>query len=277
MFQAAKESTSASSTIRLQNRKQLSDTYVAIVCPMANEGPDGVRFVTEALQSCRPLGKVVFFVILDKVTKDNTRELLDDYARHDDRVRVVWAPENRCVVDAYVRGYKEALASGADYILEIDAGFSHQPSQIPRFFQPMLDNYECAFGSRFTKGGSIENSSLKRRIVSYGGTLLTNVLIGTSFRDMTSGFELFRRDALEKVLAAGIQSRAHFFQTEIKIHCRRMRVIEVPITYKMASSGMSSTSIREAFTQLWRLFKLRLVGKLDTNSLTSECINKPAL
>jgi dolichol-phosphate mannosyltransferase len=244
---------------------------------MANEGAEGVRFVREVLKNCEPLGKTTMFVVLDRATRDNTRELLEGYALDEPRLQVVWAPENRCVVDAYLRGYQEALASGADWILEIDAGFSHQPADIPKFFRPMLDGCDCAFGSRFMKGGRIRNSSLKRRLVSYGGTLLTNLLIGTKLYDMTSGFEMFTRDTLQYVLARGICSRAHFFQTEIKVHCRQMKWVEVPITYEMASPGMSAAPVNEAFHQLWRLFKLRLARQLDRPLAETECITKPAL
>jgi len=260
-----------------QHARSLSEIHLAVACPMANEGNEGVRFAAEVLKYCEPIGKTTFFAVLDRATKDNTRELLEEYSARDPRLQVIWAPENRCVVDAYLRGYAEALACGADWILEIDAGFSHQPNEIPRFFQPMLDGCDCAFGSRFMKGGMIQNSSPKRRIVSYGGTILTNLLIGTRLYDMTSGFEMFTRQTLERVLARGIHSRAHFFQTEIKIHCRDLKYVEVPITYQMASPGMSSGPVNEAFQQLWRLFKLRLTRRLDQPKSAQECITKPAL
>jgi len=105
----------------------ISDVHVGIVCPMANEGDDAVRFVRASLSQCSTCRKVTFFAILDTVTTDNSVELLRAYARQESRLRVVWAPENHSVVDAYVRGYREALASGCDWILEIDAGFSHRP------------------------------------------------------------------------------------------------------------------------------------------------------
>ena len=244
----------------------LSDVHLAVACPMANEGVDSVRFVADVLKYCEPLGKTTFFSVVDRATRDNTREVLEGYARTEPRLVVVWAPENRCIVDAYLRGYREAIRSGADWILEIDAGFSHKPEHIPRFFGPMLEGYDCIFGSRFIKGGGIRNSSHKRRIVSWGGTLLTNLLLGTRLHDMTSGFEMFKRESLEMVLAKGIHSRAHFFQTEIKVHCRNLRIKEVPITYEGASPGMASGPVREAFAELWRLVKLRLAGRLDKES-----------
>jgi len=229
---------------------------------MANEGADGVRFVDAVLAQTAGFGHVEFLAVLDDATKDNTRELLEGHAQREPRLRVIWAPENRCVVDAYLRGYREALASGADWILEIDAGFSHDPADIPRFWDEMRRGYDCVFGTRFSKGGRILDSSLKRYWVSRGGSLLTNLLLGTRLADMTSGFELFTRDALQMVLDRGIQSRAHFFQTEIKTFCRHLRITEVPITYRSASPRLSQSAVDEAFSQLWRLFRLRLAGRL---------------
>jgi dolichol-phosphate mannosyltransferase len=229
---------------------------------MANEG-QAAHFVREVLQQCAPVGRCTFFAVLDKATRDNTFELLREYSGAEPRLKVVWAPENRCVVDAYLRGYAAALASGADWILEIDAGFSHQPAEIPQFFPLMLEGYDCVFGTRFGQGGAIVESSLKRRCISWGGTRLTNALLGTRLTDMTSGFEMFSRRALEYVLAQGIQSRAHFFQTEIKVHCRDFKVAEVPICYRAASPRLSSASVSEALQQLWRLFRLRISGSRD--------------
>lgn len=243
---------------------------------MANESTEGLRFAKQVLAQCSNLGRVSFFVVLDRVSRDNTRELLEQLAGQDSRLRIIWAPENRCVVDAYLRGYRAAIAEGSDWILEIDAGFSHDPREIPRFFEPMLAGYDCAFGSRFMPGGCIRDSSWKRRFVSYGGTVLTNLLLGTTLQDMTSGFEIFTRPALEMALAKGIRSRAHFFQTEIKVHCRHLLAAEIPISYRSASPNLSKTSVGEAFKQLWRLFRLRLRGKLDEPSRVPEYTQKPA-
>jgi dolichol-phosphate mannosyltransferase len=224
---------------------------------MANEAPEAVRFVRESLERCAGLRNVVFYAVLDRVSRDGTRDLLTEYAREESRLRVIWAPENRCLVDAYVRGYREALAGGHDFILEIDAGFSHQPADIPKFLDAMEGGYDCVFGSRFMPGGSVRNMPVMRRIISLGGSLLTNVLAGTRLDDMTSGFELFSRATLKMVLDRGIQSRAHFFQTEIKFYCRHLRVKEVPITYTTDAASVSAGALSDAFRNLWRIFKLR--------------------
>jgi dolichol-phosphate mannosyltransferase len=134
----------------------LSNIKVGIVCPMANEGKGSTAFVRAVLEKCEGFREVLFFAVLDEITTDNSLLLLREMERVDPRLKVVWAPENRCVVDAYVRGYREALIAGADWILEIDAGFSHQPQDIPQFFEAMPpQGYDCVFGSRFMKGGRV--------------------------------------------------------------------------------------------------------------------------
>jgi dolichol-phosphate mannosyltransferase len=233
---------------------------LGIVCPMANEGDDAVAFCKDVLQYCSGFQKVTFFAVFDHVTKDSSLDRMRELERSESRLQVVWAPENRCVVDAYMRGFKEALAAGSDWILEIDAGFSHQPCDIPQFFDAMEQGMDCVFGSRSL--GRFKDSSLKRRFVSWGGTVLANLLLGTRQTDMTSGFELFSRETLRMTIERGIQSKAHFFQTEIKAYCRNLRYIEVPITYRAASPRLSSSAVTEAFRQLWRLFRLRLKEQL---------------
>lgn len=253
--------------MKTENREDgspLSNIKLGIVSPMANEEATAVSFVNAVLAQCAPRGfkSVTFFVVLDHVSRDRTRELLNELKKERPELEVVWSPENRNVVDAYVRGYREALNAGCDWILEIDAGFSHQPSDIPQFFDKMLEGYDCVFGSRFCDGGGISDSSLKRRIISRGGSVLANLMLGTKLKDMTSGFEMFKREALEEVLRKGLHSHGPFFQTEIKAYCRNLRIVEVPIQYQAASHDVNNQALKDSFSNLWRLFRLRLQGQL---------------
>jgi dolichol-phosphate mannosyltransferase len=245
-------------------RSLASEINLGIVCPMANEEKSAVAFVRAVLDECVPRGfkSVWFFAVLDRVSRDRTYELLNDLKKERPQLEVVWSPENRSVVDAYVRGYREALGAGCDWILEIDAGFSHQPSDIPQFFDKMLEGYDCVFGSRFCEGGKVSDSSTKREIISRGGTLLANLLLGTKLKDMTSGFEMFTRAALAEILKKGVRSRGPFFQTEIKAYCRSLRIAEVPIKYRAASHDINNQALKDSFSNLWRLFRLRLQGQL---------------
>jgi dolichol-phosphate mannosyltransferase len=261
---AIKVETRADASMALPPNSKARGVRLGVVCPMANERDTAVRFAEEVLETCAPFGfeSATFYAVLDRVSRDGTLELLRELEKRRADFRVVWAPENRGVVDAYLRGYREALGADCDWILEIDGGYSHQPSDIPRLFGKMLEGYDCVFGSRFCAGGRITDSSFKRRVISRGGTLLANLLLGTKLYDMTSGFELFSRTALQYVLERGVHSRGHFFQTEIKAHCHAFRIAEVPIHYRAASASVNNTVLKDAFKNLWRLFRARLSGEL---------------
>ena len=243
-------------------KRYLASTRLCIISPMANEADNCLRFVSEMLRQAEGFGDVLLLAILDSVSKDNTLELLREFAQREPRLRVIWAPENRGIVDAYLRAYREGLATGFEWVLEIDAGFSHKPEDLPRFFAPMSRGYDIVFGSRFAPGGRITDSSFARRLVSQGGTILTNLLVGTKLYDMTSGYQMFRREALAAIVDRGIKSRGHFFQTEMKVYARKMRVTEVPIHYSAASKRMNMKSIRDAFGRLFSLCWDRLHGRL---------------
>lgn len=224
---------------------------------MANEQETACRFVKEVLHFCTEVGQARFYAVLDHKSTDDTLALLNHLQPEVPELRIVWAPENKCVVDAYLRGYWEAIEDRCDWILEIDAGYSHDPSEIPAFLETISQGYDCVFGSRFMQGGQFSGSA-KRYIVSRGGTLLVNLLLGTRLTDMTSGFEMFTRGSLQRILEKGIYSNGHFFQTEIKVHARTMTAIEIPIHYQLPSDSLTGRAVKDAMLHLFRLFKLRL-------------------
>ncbi len=251
--------------IDLGSREELdlAGLRLGIVCPMANEARSAVRFVDAVLAECGryEFDSVTFFVVLDTVSRDDTRDLLEDHSLLRPQLRVVWAPETRGVAEAYVRGYREALAAGCDWILEIDAGFSHDPRSIGAFFEAMATGKDCVFGSRFGGGGQ-NLGTVRRRAISRGGTALANLLLGTRLSDMTSGYELFSRATLEAILANGIRSKGPFFQTEIKAYCKDRRFAEIPIRYDAGSHGVGTAALAESLLNLARLFRRRLSGEL---------------
>ena len=179
---------------------------LGVVCPMANEEASAVAFIDDVIDQCRArnVKAVTFFAVLDLVSKDRTREWLDQHAERQTVLKVIWAPENTCIVDAYVRGYQAALDSGCDWIFEIDAGYSHSPADIPQFFDMMAKGYDCVFGSRFCPGGSMSESPFKRRMISQGGTMADQRAAGHKAvrHDQRAG------DVLAQRAAAGAQARA---------------------------------------------------------------------
>jgi len=236
----------------------------AVVVPMANEEQDFRPFVTQLTAAMDQLeGGKVYFVV-DEVSKDSTLALCRQLSQADQRFRTVWAPENRNVVDAYLRGFREALADGHEIVIEMDAGLSHDPRALPAFLRALHEGNDCAFGSRYINGGSMVDSSWQRRLLSKGGSILARLLLGVRFVDMTSGYQAFRRDVLVRLLDRPLLSKAHFYQTEVRYLLRREKAIEVPIHYRAPSPRVSSKAIRNAFAVLGHYAFLRFTGGAAT-------------
>ena len=233
----------------------------AVVVPMANEAPDFEAFIGMLRPVLDKLGGGKVYFVVDNASKDNTRALCDGLAAQDARFVTVWAPENRNVVDAYLKGFRVAYDAGHEIIIEMDGGLSHDPRALPMFLRVLHEGNECAFGSRFCNGGSMADSPLKRRLLSRTGTFLSNWLLGTKMYDATSGFQGFHRHIIGLLLAYPLRSKAHFYQTEIRYLLRKHRFAEVPIHYRAPSNSVSKNAIRNARETLLYYFGQRLRGK----------------
>jgi dolichol-phosphate mannosyltransferase len=233
----------------------------AIVIPMANEEQDFKPFIEMLNFVIDELNPGNVYFVIDKASNDRTLELCEELSARDSRYITVWAPENKNVVDAYVRGLRAAFEAGHDIIIEMDAGLSHDPRAIPMFLRVLNEGNECAFGSRFINGGSMGDSPFKRRMLSKTGTVLANMLLGTKLRDMTSGYQGFHRDVVEKIINHEFKSKAHFYQTELRYLLRKHRTVEVPIHYQAPSPRVSKNAIKNAYQTLLYYFFLRLTSK----------------
>ena len=233
----------------------------ALVIPLANESDTLEIFATSLKKQLDYLGCGNVYMIVDNVSKDNTFELCKQLEESDNRFFAIWASENRNVVDAYLRGYKEALKKDYDYIIEMDGGLSHDPSALPMFLRNLQEGHDCVFGSRFINGGSIVDSNWRRTLLSRGGTILTNFLLGTRMKDMTSGYMGFKADVARKFAEYQLLSKAHFYQTEVRYLLREQRCIEVPIHYVAPSPRVSSKAVKNSFSVLFHYFFKRIIGK----------------
>ena len=239
----------------------------AIIIPMANESKEFDFFINKLKDTLDFTKSGHVYLIVDNVSKDNTRELCEELSNTDERFTTVRAPENKNVVDAYIRGYKEA-APFHDFIIEMDAGMSHDPAAIPMFLRVLNEGNECAFGSRFINGGSIWQSSFKRRFLSKAGTFLSNILLGSKMKDMTSGYQGFHVSVVRQLLNYKLLSTGHFYQTEVRYLMRKLRYIEVPIHYKAPSPSVSNRSILNSVSVLLHYFFCRL--KFKSKSINNE-------
>lgn len=224
-----------------------------IVMPVANEGSS----MTSVVDSILSLGyeNLYLYAVIDSYSKDNTEEILRGFERKSDRVKCIFFRESTGVISCYLEGFRIALQDGAEHIIEMDGGGSHKTSEIPQFIEKLNAGYDCVWGSRFVEGGSIRNQPLYRRILSGGGTFLSNLVLGTRYKDMTSGFEAFQRSVLESMDLKKFLSTGHMYQTEMRYYCRNYKTIEVPINYVGSSSSLKIKAVKEALRILFHLKK----------------------
>lgn len=222
-----------------------------IVMPVANEEATMEALLTEIMSL--PYDNLYVYPVIDAFSKDRTEEIIREMEKKYDRIKLIFHKESKGVITCYLYGFKMALMDGAERIIEMDGGGSHLPAQIPRFIEKLDEGYDCVWGSRFMPGGDISNQPLYRRLLSSGGTLLSNLVLGTRLKDMTSGFEAFQREILEKMDLDAFMSRGHMYQTEMRFYCRKLKTVEVPINYVGSSSSIKMKSVTEALRLLFKL------------------------
>ncbi len=223
-----------------------------IVMPVANEEATMGRVIEEIL--ALPYDNLFLYPVIDSYSKDRTEEIIRSY-EDTGRVKCIFYKESRGVISCYLEGYRRALADGAECVLEMDGGGSHQPDEIPQFIEKLEEGYDCVWGSRFTAGGEMSHQPLYRKILSSGGTILANLVLGTKLKDMTSGFEGFQAPVLQAMNLDRFLSTGHMYQTEMRYYCRNLRCIEVPIHYIGGDSSLKFRSVTEALGILFKLKK----------------------
>ena len=217
------------------------------------------------LRALAPLG--VRVLVIDDNSPDGTGEIADRLAAELDFVSVLHRERKEGLGPAYLAGFRRALADGADYVLEVDCDFSHDPADIPRLIAACDDGADLALGSRYVAGGGTANWGIARRIVSWGGSFYARTMLGVGIRDLTGGFKCFRRVVLETIDLDAIESRGYAFQIETTYRALRegFRVVEVPIRFVDRTHGGSKMSRTIVLEAVWNVPLLRLralLGKL---------------
>jgi len=221
---------------------------IFVVIPVANEEAVIEKNINDILSLNIPNFNLA--IVMDDYSKDKTSDIVKRLSELDNRIHLVFHEKSTGVVSCYLHGFKHALANGADYVIEMDSGGSHDHREIPKFIQYLDQGYDCVFGSRFMRRGAMVNHPLYRRLISWGGTILSNVFLGTKLKDMTSGYEAFNRQVLEMFDFDRFHSRGHIYQTEMRFYCRNFRIIEIPIIYRGTKSSIKTKSVIEAFKVL---------------------------
>jgi dolichol-phosphate mannosyltransferase len=206
-------------------------------------------------------------LVIDDGSPDGTGAIADRLATELEWVDVLHRPAKEGLGPAYVAGFRRALDDGAELVLEMDCDFSHDPADVPRLIAACEEGADLALGSRYVAGGGTVNWGLGRRIVSRGGSLYARIVLGVGVRDLTGGFKCFRRATLEAIDLDAIAARGYGFQIEgtYRVLRRRLRVVEVPITFtdrRVGESKMSGGIVAEAMLQVPRLRWRALRGRL---------------
>lgn len=159
---------------------------------------------------------------------------------------------------AYIHGFKWGLERGYTHICEMDADFSHNPADLDRLIAAIENGADVAVGSRYVKGGSIENWPLDRHLYSRGGSLYTRLITWMPVKDATAGFVCYRREVLEAINFDEIKFVGYAFQIEMKFASWKLgfKIVEVPITFvdrKLGSSKMNNGIIKEGVLGVLRI------------------------
>lgn len=226
-----------------------------IVIPTYNEAANLERLAAELL--ALPGASLV---IVDDHSPDGTGELAEELAgQQPERVTVLHRSGKQGLGTAYVAGFREALRSPVDYVVQMDADFSHSPADVPRLVGA-CSVADVAIGSRYVPGGRVENWPFGRWLISRGASFYTQLVLGLPVRDPTSGFKCFRREALARLDLDQIQAAGFGFQVEMNWYCHRrgLRLVEVPICFVDRTRGQSKMSSQIFFEALLLVWQLRL-------------------
>ncbi len=235
-----------------------------IVMPVANEEDTIVSTLEEILSL--NIERLYIVVVMDSYSKDNTKNRIEKI-QQGKPICLLYHEKSTGVVSCYIHGFKYALDNNADYIIEMDAGGSHNPQDIPRFLSLLKQGYDCVFSSRFIEGAGIKGHPLYRILLSKYGTLLANLVLATRLSDMTSGFEAFNADILRQIDLDNMLalSTTHFFQTEIRYYCSKLNITEIPIIYHGTSSSLRVDGVLKCLKLLFELRKRQPIEKETIN------------
>lgn len=243
------------------------DVRLTVVIPTYNEA-DNLPAMAEALFKL-PLPHLRLIVV-DDDSPDGTGKVADELSERYSaaaetgdvpRIIVIHRDGKYGLGTAYIEGMKLALENGADYIVQMDADFSHSPHYIPQMLGVMISaGADVVIGSRYVPGGTLDEGWGRwRRLVSWWANLYSRLILGLRIRDMTAGFKLWRREALLNIGLEGVRSNHYSFQVEMAYLCekRGYHIIEIPIHFVDRRIGQSKLGIPIKIESAWRTWQIR--------------------
>ena len=229
-----------------------------IVLPTYNERENLRHALGRIREVADGHGVQLHTLIVDDNSPDGTGDLADELAREVPDVSVMHRAGKEGLGKAYIAGFREALSMGAERIFEMDADLSHDASYLPHFLRLIDQGADLVLGSRYVKGGGVENWGLARKVISRGGCLYAQTILGLPLHDLTGGFKCFRREVLETIDLDSIDARGYGFQIEMTYRAYKLgfKVAELPIIFvdrKVGESKMSNDIVLEAMKNVWKL------------------------
>ncbi len=227
-----------------------------VVVPTYNEA-DNLEAIATAILDALPAATLL---VVDDGSPDGTGAIADRLASADVRVRVLHRAAKAGLGRAYLAGFAVALDGGADWVLQMDADWSHDPAATPGLLAPLRAGAaDLVIGSRYTQGGGVVDWGIMRRLVSRGGSLFARIVLRLPAGDLTGGFKAWRASTLAAVDFAGVHAGGYVFQVEMTYRADRggARIREVPITFRDRRVGQSKMSRRIVVEALVVVLQLR--------------------
>jgi dolichol-phosphate mannosyltransferase len=185
----------------------------------------------------------VSLLIVDDGSPDGTGVIADVLAAADPRIKVMHRIEKSGLAGAYKAGFAWGIERGFEYLVEMDADGSHRAQDLPKLLAA-APAHDLVIGSRWTKGGKVENWPWHRLMLSRWGNLYAQFMLASSTRDMTAGFRVYKSTLLQRLDLERLSARGYSFQVEMtrKSEQERATIKEVPITFIEREHGVSKMS-----------------------------------
>ena len=226
---------------------------ILAVVPTYNEAGNIEQLTKELLS----LPLLIEVLVVDDLSPDHTYQIVENLAKSNPKIHLLLRKENRGRGLAGIDGFKKALEMGAKYVVEMDADLSHSPKYIADFMKK-IPEAGIVSGSRYLEGGKDEKRSFARKLISSFARKYLSFILGIRLSDPTSGFRLFRREALEKIVPF-LKAKDPFIVTEVFFYAKKLGITvrEVPIEFYSRASGESKLKITTLIKYLIRVWKLK--------------------
>ncbi len=228
-----------------------------VIIPTYNEAENIVKLINEVLA----VNEIIDILVIDDNSPDKTGDLVENL--NNIRVNLIRREKKMGLGSAYIRGFKYALEHHYDYIMEMDADFSHNPEKLKLMLEEIKEN-DLVIGSRYIYGVSVVYWPFRRLLLSYLASLYVRFITGMPIKDPTAGFICYRREVLASINLDRVMSDGYSFQVEIKYRAwlKKFRIKEVPIIFIDRIVGHSKMSRKIVYEAVWMIWKLRLLALL---------------